>query len=141
MQGRFYPDTDLQLEEVYTAEPGTHPGRLLSQAQHRAERAGLFRLGQELDGDTCVPIVCPTGQEFDGQQAGYNDVGILTAPDGRSYSIAVMIKLTGADGYVDTFSMDYALDENTLVVHEINGAPLPPSQVVRASQLSADPSF
>ncbi|MEO7655353.1 MAG: class A beta-lactamase [Sphingomicrobium sp.] len=35
-----------------------------------------------------------TGQEFGGQQAGYNDVGILTAPDGRSYSVAVMIKLT-----------------------------------------------
>lgn len=35
-----------------------------------------------------------TGQEFGGQQAGYNDVGILTAPDGRSYAVAVMIKLT-----------------------------------------------
>jgi beta-lactamase class A len=35
-----------------------------------------------------------TGQELDGQQAGYNDIGILTAPDGRSYSVAVMIKLT-----------------------------------------------
>ena len=28
------------------------------------------------------------------QQAGYNDIGILTAPDGRSYAVAVMIKLT-----------------------------------------------
>ena len=35
-----------------------------------------------------------TGQEFGGQQAGYNDVGILTAPNGRSYTVAVMIKLT-----------------------------------------------
>ena len=35
-----------------------------------------------------------TGQELSGQQAGYNDIGILTAPDGRSYSVAVMIKLT-----------------------------------------------
>ena len=35
-----------------------------------------------------------TGQELNGQQAGYNDIGILTAPDGRSYSVAVMIKLT-----------------------------------------------
>ena len=25
---------------------------------------------------------------------GYNDIGILTAPDGRSYAVAVMIKLT-----------------------------------------------
>jgi len=35
-----------------------------------------------------------TGQVFGSQQAGYNDIGILTAPDGRSYSVAVMIKLT-----------------------------------------------
>jgi len=35
-----------------------------------------------------------TGQEYGGQQAGYNDVGILTAPDGKSYTVAVMIKLT-----------------------------------------------
>jgi beta-lactamase class A len=35
-----------------------------------------------------------TGQELRGQQAGYNDIGILTAPDGKSYSVAVMIKLT-----------------------------------------------
>ncbi len=35
-----------------------------------------------------------SGQELDGVQAGYNDVGILTAPDGRSYSVAVMIKKT-----------------------------------------------
>jgi len=35
-----------------------------------------------------------TGQEFAGQQAGYNDIGILTAPDGKSYAVAVMIKLT-----------------------------------------------
>jgi len=35
-----------------------------------------------------------TGQELGGQQAGYNDIGILTAPDGTSYAVAVMIKLT-----------------------------------------------
>lgn len=35
-----------------------------------------------------------TGQILGDQQAGYNDIGILTAPDGRSYAVAVMIKLT-----------------------------------------------
>jgi beta-lactamase class A len=35
-----------------------------------------------------------TGQVLGQAQAGYNDIGILTAPDGRSYSLAVMIKLT-----------------------------------------------
>ena len=32
-----------------------------------------------------------TGQDLGGRTAGYNDVGLLTAPDGSSYAIAVMI--------------------------------------------------
>lgn len=32
-----------------------------------------------------------TGQNLAGRTAGYNDVGLLTAPDGRGYAIAVMI--------------------------------------------------
>ena len=35
-----------------------------------------------------------TGQVLGTEQAGYNDIGILTAPDGSSYAVAVMIKLT-----------------------------------------------
>jgi beta-lactamase class A len=37
-----------------------------------------------------------TGQVLGGAQAGYNDIGILTGPDGRAYSVAVMIKYTKA---------------------------------------------
>jgi beta-lactamase class A len=32
-----------------------------------------------------------TGQDLSGRTAGYNDVGLLMAPDGRSYAVAVMI--------------------------------------------------
>jgi beta-lactamase class A len=35
-----------------------------------------------------------TGQVLGDEQAGYNDIGILTAPDGKSYAVAVMIRLT-----------------------------------------------
>jgi beta-lactamase class A len=35
-----------------------------------------------------------TGQELGGTQAGYNDIGILTSPDGRHYAVAVMIGRT-----------------------------------------------
>ena len=35
-----------------------------------------------------------TGQVYGPWQAGYNDIGVLTAPDGRSYTVAVMIKKT-----------------------------------------------
>lgn len=32
-----------------------------------------------------------TGQDLGGRTAGFNDIGILTAPDGKAYSVAVMI--------------------------------------------------
>ncbi|NJO13648.1 MAG: serine hydrolase [Gammaproteobacteria bacterium] len=35
-----------------------------------------------------------TGQDFAGTSTGYNDVGIMTAPDGTSYAVAVMIART-----------------------------------------------
>jgi len=35
-----------------------------------------------------------TGQVLGATQAGYNDIGILTAPDGRTYAVAVMIGRT-----------------------------------------------
>ncbi|WP_157219685.1 class A beta-lactamase [Flavisphingomonas formosensis] len=35
-----------------------------------------------------------TGQELGGLATGYNDVGLVTAPDGRAYAIAVMIGRT-----------------------------------------------
>ena len=37
-----------------------------------------------------------TGQVLNGVQAGYNDVGLVTAPDGSTYAVAVMIGRTGA---------------------------------------------
>lgn len=35
-----------------------------------------------------------TGQSLDGRDTGYNDVGIMTAPDGTNYVVAVMIAQT-----------------------------------------------
>jgi beta-lactamase class A len=37
-----------------------------------------------------------TGQVLGGVQAGYNDIGIITAPDGKSYAMAVLIRRTAA---------------------------------------------
>lgn len=59
-------------------------------------KTGANRLKGGLKSGWSLSHKTGTGQEFGGQQAGYNDVGVLTAPDGRSYSIAVMIKLTSA---------------------------------------------
>jgi beta-lactamase class A len=37
-----------------------------------------------------------TGQVLGSTQSGYNDIGIITGPDGRSYSLAVFIRRTAA---------------------------------------------
>ncbi|HEX8064835.1 MAG TPA: class A beta-lactamase [Allosphingosinicella sp.] len=37
-----------------------------------------------------------TGQVLGGEQAGYNDIGVISGPDGRSYALAVMIRRTSA---------------------------------------------
>ncbi|TFI58211.1 class A beta-lactamase [Sphingomonas parva] len=37
-----------------------------------------------------------TGQILGGVQAGYNDIGVITAPDGHAYAIAVLIRRTSA---------------------------------------------
>lgn len=37
-----------------------------------------------------------TGQVLGGTQAGYNDIGIVTAPNGKSYAVAVLIRRTAS---------------------------------------------
>jgi beta-lactamase class A len=37
-----------------------------------------------------------TGQVLGSEQAGYNDIGIVTSPEGKSYAMAVMIRRTSA---------------------------------------------
>lgn len=75
-----------------------HKGELLSEGS-TAHLMGLMegsRTGKErLRGG--VPVgwrfghKTGTGQDLMGRTAGYNDVGILIAPDGRSYGLAVLI--------------------------------------------------
>jgi len=35
-----------------------------------------------------------TGQDFQGASIGINDVGLITAPDGRTYAVAVFLQRT-----------------------------------------------
>jgi len=39
-----------------------------------------------------------TGQDFQGQIGGINDIGLLTAPDGSVYAMAIMVVPNNADG-------------------------------------------
>ena len=57
-------------------------------------RTGPRRLKGGLKAGWTLSHKTGTGQELSGTQAGYNDIGVLTAPDGRSYAVAVMIKKT-----------------------------------------------
>ena len=57
-------------------------------------RTGPNRLKGGLSPGWSLSHKTGTGQVLGAVQAGYNDIGILTAPDGRSYSVAVMIRKT-----------------------------------------------
>ena len=57
-------------------------------------RTGANRLKGGLAPGWTLSHKTGTGQVLGAFQAGYNDIGILTGPDGRSYSVAVMIKKT-----------------------------------------------
>ena len=62
-----------------------------------------------------------TGQVLGSIQAGYNDIGILTAPDGRSYAVAVMIKRTSTPLPVRMTLMNNVV-RAVINAHEARGA-------------------
>ena len=59
-------------------------------------RTGPQRLKGGLSGGYKLAHKTGTGQVLGGSQAGYNDIGIITAPDGDAYAVAVMIRQTAA---------------------------------------------
>ncbi len=58
-----------------------------------------------------------TGQFFDGVQSGYNDVGILTAPDGSQYALVVFIGRTRAS-YAARMEMMQEVTRSVVRYHE-----------------------
>ncbi|WP_205479809.1 serine hydrolase [Sphingomonas arenae] len=59
-------------------------------------RTGANRLKGGLKPGWTLAHKTGTGQVLGAVQAGYNDIGVLTAPNGQSYAVAVMIKRTSA---------------------------------------------
>lgn len=57
-------------------------------------KTGANRLKGGLEPGWTLSHKTGTGQVLGAYQAGYNDIGVLSAPDGRSYAVAVMIKTT-----------------------------------------------
>ncbi len=78
-------------------------GELLSPASTRRlldimsnTKTGKQRLRGGLAPGYSVAHKTGTGQILGGTSTGYNDIGIVTGPDGRSYSVAVFIRKTSA---------------------------------------------
>ncbi|WP_375272655.1 serine hydrolase [Sphingomonas sp.] len=73
-------------------------GELLTETSTRvmldtmgASVTGRARLRAALPSGWKIAHKTGTGQELAGRNAGFNDVGLLTAPDGKRYAVAVMI--------------------------------------------------
>jgi beta-lactamase class A len=56
-----------------------------------ASVTGRARLRAALPAGWRIAHKTGTGQDLGPRNAGFNDVGLLTAPDGKRYAIAVMI--------------------------------------------------
>jgi len=91
--------------------------RIMSQTH-----TGPNRLKGGLKGGWTLSHKTGTGQELGAYQAGYNDIGILTAPDGRSYSVAVMIKKTSTSLPVRMALMNEVV-RATIMQHEMRFSP------------------
>ncbi len=111
-RGRLSPAARAAALDAYVADPpdGAEPvaivdalarlarGDLLSET---STRVLLDTMGQSITGRARLRAALPagwkiahktgTGQDLGQRNAGFNDVGLLTAPDGRRFTIAVMI--------------------------------------------------
>jgi beta-lactamase class A len=92
------PSDGASPEAVVTALARIERGEVLSPAStaalHHAmevSRNGRKRLKGGLPAGWTLRHKTGTGQDFRGRSLGINDVGILIAPDGRKYAVAVMI--------------------------------------------------
>ncbi|MBB4152504.1 beta-lactamase class A [Sphingomonas jinjuensis] len=111
-RSRLSPEARSAALDAYVANPpdGAEPlaiadaiarlarGELLSETSTRVlldtmgmSVTGRARLRAALPGGWQIAHKTGTGQDLGGRNAGFNDVGLLTAPDGRRYAIAVMI--------------------------------------------------
>jgi beta-lactamase class A len=86
-------------------------------------RTGKNRLRGGLKPGWSIAHKTGTGQILGGVQAGYNDIGVLTAPDGRSYAVAVMIKRTAVPLPVRMTLMNEVV-RSVIAAHEAEGGGL-----------------
>jgi beta-lactamase class A len=81
----------LQRGELLTPHSTRRLLSIMSQT-----RTGRQRLTGGVPAGWRIAHKTGTGQVYGSTQTGYNDIGIVTAPDGSSYAVAVMIRRTAA---------------------------------------------
>jgi beta-lactamase class A len=89
-------------------------------ATMRRTRTGPQRLAGGLAPGWQIGHKTGTGQQLGGAQAGYNDIGILTSPEGRHYAVAVMIGRTSVPNQV-RMNLMQNVTRATIQYHETRG--------------------
>jgi|WetSurMetagenome_2_1015567.scaffolds.fasta_scaffold43961_4 beta-lactamase class A len=129
--------------EAYLADPpdGATP-RALAHALARLDRGELLGaqmtarflaiLGQTSTGPQRLPAGLPagwriahktgTGQDLEDLSTGYNDVGLVTAPDGRAYAVVVMIASTRRP-VPERQALMAQVAQAVVAAHDASGAP------------------
>lgn len=105
-------------------------GELLSPASTRhilatmaASTSGPRRLKGGLPPGWTIAHKTGTGQVLGATQAGYNDVGVITAPDGTSYAVAVLVGRTSAP-IIQRMTMMQAVTRAVASHHQFRGREL-----------------
>jgi beta-lactamase class A len=102
-QARYLADPPDGAEPTAVAEglAALRAGKLLSASSTQTlldimgeVRTGRSRLRAALPAHWSIAHKTGTGPDWRGASVGINDVALLTAPDGRTYSVAVMIRQT-----------------------------------------------
>ena len=78
--------------------------------------SGPMRLKGGVPAGWSVAHKTGTGQQLGDMQTGYNDIGILTAPDGTRYAVAVMLAHTTAPN-IDRMQFMQAISRTIATYH------------------------
>ncbi|MDB5701580.1 MAG: serine hydrolase [Sphingomonadales bacterium] len=81
----------LALARLVRGELLTPTGTQNLLALMERSKTGRARMKAAIEPDWLLAHKTGTGQELGGVVAGFNDVGLLTAPDGHIYAVAVMV--------------------------------------------------
>lgn len=87
----------------------------------RASRTGPLRLRGGVAPGWLFGHKTGTGQDLAGRSTGYNDVGLLTAPDGRTYAVAVLIGATRRP-IIERMQLMQSVSRAVIAAHQVRTA-------------------